>query len=425
MNILDRTTPPPAKAIEDIQLAQASSIKLDNKIPLHVINTGKQDVLRLELVFKAGHWFEPKEGVALFTFKMLNEGTKNKSAKDINNYIDQFGSFLDLEPSMDYCTLTLYTLPKHLDNLLPLIKELVYESNFPQEELETFKSIRIQKIRINEQKNNIVASHKFRETLFGRQHPYGRTLSVEAAQSIQREDLVNFHKDYIIDNFEIILSGKVSEENINSVNKTFGQHQVHTYFKQLQYSPEGASEKVLVEKAQSLQSSIRIGKILFTKSHPDYLEMLMVNEILGGYFGSRLMKNIREDKGFTYGISSSILSLKNEGFFILGTDVKKEFTEQTLEEIYKEIQILRNDLVEEEELNTVKNYMLGSFLSSINTPFAIADKFKAIYFNDLDYSYYHNYIKVINNITSKRIQELANQYLNPDSLTEVVIGGYK
>lgn len=420
---LDRTSAPSATPIENIELRRAQSTTLDNNIPLHTINVGEQEVVRLELVFKAGNWDEPKTGVAFFAFKMLNEGTKTKNARDINAYIDQFGSFLDLEISMDYSTLTLYSLPKHLYKLVPLLKEMVFESTFPAEELTTLKAIKKQRIQLNEKKNSIVAAHKFREALFGDQHPYGRYLSLQDVDAITLEDVNSYYEQFIKDNFEIILSGKLNDDSVKLINDSFGKHPISKPTAKPRFTPKADLQQILLEKPESLQSSIRIGKILFTKSHEDFLEMQVVNEILGGYFGSRLMRNIREDKGFTYGIGSNILTLKNEGFFILGTDVKKQYTEQTLEEIYKEIKILQTEAVEQEELDTVRNYMLGSLLSSINTPFAVADKFKSVYFNNLNYEHYTDYVHVINTITSDRIMQLANKYLKVESLSEIVVGG--
>src|SRR5690606_38831269 len=185
-------------------------------------------------------------------------------------------------------------------------------------------------------------------------------------------------------------------------------------------------EKLVVEeKPKNIQSSIRLGKKLFTKNHPDLIDMLILNEILGGYFGSRLMKNIREEKGYTYGISSSIITLKNEGFFIVGTDVNKENTQNTIDEIFKEIDILQSTNVPDEELETVKNYMVGSFLSDINTPFALADKFKAVHLNDMDLQFYKNFIERINTISAEDIKDIANKHLDAESLRTIVVGGLK
>jgi predicted Zn-dependent peptidase len=183
------------------------------------------------------------------------------------------------------------------------------------------------------------------------------------------------------------------------------------------------SAKETVEKEDSLQSSIRIGKRLFTRKHPDYFKMLVLNEVFGGYFGSRLMKNIREEKGYTYGISSNLVTLRHDGFLVMGTDVKKEFTGPTIDEVYKEMEVLRKEPVGEEELQTVKNYMIGSFAGSLNSPFAIADNFKTIYFEGMSYDFFEHYIENILDTSAQDLMQLANTYLQPDTMLEVVVGG--
>jgi zinc protease len=185
--------------------------------------------------------------------------------------------------------------------------------------------------------------------------------------------------------------------------------------------PKG--ESILIEKEGAMQSSIRMGKQLITRKHPDFFTMMLLNEILGGYFGSRLMKNIREEKGLTYGISSNLALFGQAGYFVIGTDVKREFTQQTIDEIHKEIKILQTELVTENELETVKNYMVGSFAGSLNTPFDITDRYKVIFSENLPLDFYQNYIPNIQQISNVMLLEAANKYLDVDSLFEIVVGG--
>jgi zinc protease len=167
---------------------------------------------------------------------------------------------------------------------------------------------------------------------------------------------------------------------------------------------------------------LRIGKKLFNRTHPDYIPFVITNEILGGYFGSRLMKNIREDKGYTYGIYSSIGSLKNEGYWVIAADVKKEFAENAIAEIFKEINKIIEQPVETEELERVKKYMLGSFMNQLNTPFDLMDRFKAIHYTGLDYSYYDRFIETVKTISSETIQKIAQTHFTPNNLVIVKVG---
>jgi zinc protease len=422
--MLDRTIPPAFKPLHHIDLKEASTIRLDNGLKIHIVDQGNFPVVKMELLIKAGTWNEKKSGTSYLTAKLLSEGTKLKTSKEITQAIDQLGAFIDIHPGMDYISVTFYFLTKHTSAILPVIHEIMFESTFPEEEITTQKILKSQNIKLNKEKNSIVASKLLRENLFGSHHPYGRDISENDLQNITREDLIVYYTTCISQNFEIIISGKVKDSLINEITSFFGKDKIASTSEPVPlFASLSNQQAVLLEKEKSLQSSIRLGKCLFTRKHEDYVEMLIVNEILGGYFGSRLMKNIREDKGFTYGISSSVISLKNDGYFVLGTDVKKENTQQTLDEIRHEIKKLQTEPVPEEELTTVKNYMLGNFLSEINTPFSLADKFKSIYFNDLGYDYYQHYFNTINHITQEKIMEIAYKHIGLEDLTEVVVGG--
>lgn len=426
--MLDRLTPPSYQTIQEIEYIKASTEYLSNGIPVHIINAGKQPVLGIEFIFKAGIRHELQNGVAFFTTKMLSEGTKTRNAAEISNYIDQFGAYLHLNTTPDFSALELYTLIRHADPALKLLSELITTSVFPDTELQILKNIQQQQIRVNDEKSNILASKKAKAALFGENHPYGKSINEEAIGQINRDMLHHFFLQHYQSDFEIILSGQTTPEIIKVLEKYFG-HISQLTAAQTVY-PAGAPtpdrrHRIVIEKPENLQSSIRVGKLLFTRNHPDFAKVKVVNTLLGGYFGSRLMRNIREDKGFTYGISSGIATFQETGYFVIGTDVKKEFTLQTMEEIYKEIDKLQREPVGDEELRTLKNYMAGHLLSSVDTPFALADKFKNVYLYGLDYDYYAHYLQTINHMTPDIIQDTAKKYLQTDKMKEVIVGGLK
>lgn len=421
--MLDRRTAPPYRRITDIYLPPPVTQYLSNGIPLHVIKAGQLDVVKLEFIFKAGSWYEPKKGVSYFATHMLREGTVSKDSKLISDFIDRYGAFLHLSAELDFATVSLYTLSKHLYALVPLMSDIINNAVFPEEELKTLKNIKIQSIKVNDEKNSVVASKKFREALFGPVYPYGRSLETEDVAKIKKDDLRKFYTEWFGNNFEVIVSGKVEDSHIKLVNEYFGHDPLIDEPQPNEPGSYSSGDRTInIQKANSLQSSIRMGKVLFKKTHPDYIKMRVVNEILGGYFGSRLMKNIREEKGYTYGIFSRIVNLKHGGYFIIGADVKKEFASDTVIETYKEIEKLKNEPVGEDELQTVKNYMTGKFLSGINTPFDLADKFKSVYLLGLNYDFYKDYVKTINEIDAITVMEVANQYFKEGSFTEVLVG---
>ncbi len=419
----DRTHPPASKPVSRFDFAKAKTTIGDHGIPIHVINAGKHNIIRLEIIFKSGKWIEKVIGSSFFCSKLMLEGTKTRSSLKISEFFDRYGAYFEVHPGMDYVNFTLYTLNRHLETLLPVVFEVITKQTFPQEELETLKNIKIQQLKVEEEKNSFLASRNFRELVFGEKHPYGTDLTIESIENaINKKVLVEFYQDFLISGTEIIVSGDIREKHL---------HQILYVFDRMNYRsisiPEydhisQKSKHIDISKDESLQVSLRYGSHMVNKGHEDYMDLLILNEILGGYFGSRLMKSIREEKGYTYGIFSSIVSLIHDAYFVIGSDVKKEFAEQAVMEIQKEIKKLQEEPVDNNEIDTVRNYMTGTFLSSLETSFALADKFKSTYFYGLDYSYYDQFLDRIANITPKRIQDLANQYFTPGNFNLVTVG---
>ena len=424
--MLDRTIAPPSKKIEHVNIPKAEIILLDNQIPVYAVQAGEQDVSRLELIFEAGSRFETNTGESLFTSKMITEGTKNYFGTQISEYFDQFGAFLEINQSTERLVMTVHGMTKHLPKLLPMLQEMISESVIPEKELLMHKNIASQTLKVNLEKTAYVAGQTFREQIYGATHPYGKSLNQSLIEKISQESIKDFYEKQIQGKqLKIFLSGKFGKDEIKALNDTFGQMSLkntENVGSSTDFSPLKA-ENILVKKPENLQSSIRLGRKLFNRSHPDFFKFLVTNTIFGGYFGSRLMKNIREDKGFTYGISSSLVPQKDGGYLVMGTDVKKEFTQQTLDEIFKEIKILQTEPVDENELETAKNYMIGSFVGSLNTPFEVADRQKIILLDELPADYYENYIKNIRAVSASEVMEIANKYYNPEDMCEVVVGG--
>jgi zinc protease len=424
--MFDRSQAPDFQTIQTISIPKAQTLRLDNGLPLHVINVGEQPLVRIECLFQAGTWYEPERATSLFTVKMMNEGTSTRSSRQISEYVDQYGAFIEFNHGVDKITVTVYSLVKYLPEILVLLSDILQDSLFPERELDNLKNITLQTLKVNLEKNAYVANALFRSHLFGENHPYGKSLREEDILSKEPEGLKAFYHQRIRGkSFDIVLAGKVSDKEIGLVNRYLGQLSVSSAngLDRPADAQVTTYQPVLVTKEESLQSTIRLGRRLFPRRHPDYARLSVLNEVLGGYFGSRLMKNIREDKGFTYGISSNLAAFQKEGYWLIGTDVKRESTGQTLREIEKEIERLRTEPVDAYELETVRNYMIGSFAGSLNTAFDIADRFKITYFEGLPLDYYDHYIDRVQSVSAADLLELANTYLVREAFQEVVVGG--
>ena len=420
--MLDRTTPPAAKRISSVNITKAKSVSLSNGTPLHIIHTGQHDIVRLEIIMKSGRWFETKKGTAYFASQMLLEGTSGKSSKELADIFEFHGAHVSINSGIDYNTFVVYSLSSKLVEIIDIISQCLMDPVFAEHELNILKDIQIQQLRINNEKNSFVAGKEIRKLLFDSEHPYGRSLEIEDIDDkLNAELLRSYYKADLLNGIEIIISGNVPDRLLAYLEAL---NQLPVYQNKLMNHEfdDNVKSETIIDKTDSLQSSIRLGRRIINKSHDDFIGLIIVNELLGGFFGSRLMKNIREDKGYTYGIHSSLVSHIQDSLWVIGTDVKKEFVGDTIEQVFFEMDRLRNDLVGYEELNLVKNYMLGNFISSLETSFALADKFKNIHLFGQDYSFYDRYIDTVNTITPRQLQDLAQRYLIKENFKKAIIG---
>lgn len=425
MIVLDRKKAPAFHQVNNIEFLDVVKINLDNGVELNYINGGSQEILKIDFIFNAGNWFQDKPLIASSTNQLIKEGTKNHTAFEISEGIDKYGAFLELESSYDTATLTLYTLTKHLDSVLPYVKEVILSPKFSKKEFKIYKDNAVERFKINLEKVSFVARGVFMSSIFGENHPYGTNVTINDYENFSINDITNFYNDnYNLGNCRVLVSGKVTSSTIELLNAFFGGEptSINTTSEKDVVVKSNTNSSIYIEKKNALQSAIRIGRVFPNKLHEDYFGLQILNTVLGGYFGSRLMRNIREDKGYTYGIGSGIMSLKNAGYFFISTEVGSDVTKNALREIYKEIEIIRTQEIPKEELELVKNYMLGQLLKSCDGPLSMATLFESVNEYGLDYSFYNNYIKTIKEITPKTLLALGVKYFNRSGLKEIVVG---
>ncbi|MGQ7856459.1 M16 family metallopeptidase [Pedobacter sp. WC2501] len=421
--MLNRQQAPDFKQVSTINFIHPEKKVLDNGIPVFTIYSGEQDLVRIEFIFDNVNWKSEKPLQAIAVSALINNGTNKLTSKEIAEQIDFYGAFFQTEYVQDQSSVTLYTLNKHLSSVLPIVKDVLSESQFPQQELDIYIQNQKQKLQVNLKKNDILARKEFAHALFGNT-AYGVNIQAEHYDALKREDLIDYFKAaYSPNNCTIIVSGKFDEASFNLLNDAFGKDwEKSNAIKNSFDFAATAKQTIYTEKPEALQSAIRIGQLAINRKHEDFSGLQILNTVLGGYFGSRLMNNIREDKGYTYGIGSGVSSLQQAGYLFIATEVGADVCAAALTEIYKEIEILKTELIGDEELDLVRNYMLGSMLGSLENVFSHADKFKNIYFAGLDYDYYTRYIEKVKTITAEQLLALANKYLITDHFTEVVIG---
>lgn len=421
----DRKIQPAMIPVGIDRIPEAEPFSLKNQVPVFIIEAGSEDLMKIDFIFRAGLIMEELPLLASTVNLMLVEGSQNYTAEALNHALDYYGTFLNLSVEKDSAGITVYFLNKHLEKILELSREILFRPVFPENELNALLKKRRQWYLVNREKVNNIASDQFFESIFGSDHPYGRQTCLKDFEGLTPGLLQTFHARYYNPfNMAIIVSGKIHPETRSLLNHYFGEvsSSYKSRFKTPQ-SPAGEkTKKVFVEKKGAIQSAIRIGSKTISKRHPDYHGLKILDTILGGYFSSRLMKNIREEKGYTYGISSSVVSFELSGYKVIATEVGKKYTKKTLEEIYREIGILQNTPVEFGELDIVRNIMSGEMVRMFDGPFAIADSFRAVWEFGLGNNFYYDLAKKIKTIEPDEIIHLAKTYYNIDELYEIIAG---
>jgi zinc protease len=424
-SMLDRTVAPPVQPLARVTLPDAEVLALPSGARLHILANDSQPVVRLQAVFRAGKIAEPRSGLASLTARMLLEGTTTRTARQIADTVAFYGASLECDAGFDRSTLTLYCLTRHLPTLLPLVLDVLANPAFPAAELEQLKTRTIQNVRVERKKTSYLASERFNELTFGEETPYGRPFDSTAYQALTAAEAQAFHQTvYTFSNAEIFLCGDVAAER-ELVAAAFGT--APTTSAPAVVPPTVAEAAVTtvpdrVPVAGSLQASIRMGRRWPVPTHPDTHRLKLLVSIFGGYFGSRLMRNIREDKGLTYGIYASVAPREFGSSLVIGTDVKGESADFAVSEIELEMRQLQEELIPADELETVKNYILGKFANELSTVFEQCDKYKNLIFLNLPADYYTQFVQQTEAVDAETLRTLAREYLTPAAMQIVIAG---
>jgi len=425
MITINRKQPPPIKdAVElDLRLKPYEKFVLNNGVEVYAVDAGAEEVLQVEWIFYAGNWFENKNLVAASTNFLIKNGTSKKNAFQLNEHFEYYGSYVNRNCYNETATVTLHCLTKHLEVLLPVVKEMLTDSVFPQEELNIYKQNMKQRLNVNLKKSDFVAGRLIDAYLYGENHPYGRYTKMEDFDSVTREEVVQFYKDYYLNGkFILFVAGKVPGNLFQLLNQNFGDlKNTPVAVNEIPSVPAQERKYRVVNDPQGVQGAIRMATPFPNRHHPDFVKVQVLNNVFGGFFGSRLMSNIREDKGYTYGIYSYLQNHIHQSAWLVSTEAGRDVCEPALIEVYKEMEELRNEPIDDEELLLVRNYMMGSILGDLDGPFQIINRWKNIILNGLDEGYFYKQIDTIRTVSAKELQELANKYLMPEKFYELVV----
>jgi predicted Zn-dependent peptidase len=419
---LNRAEAPPYTISRSFDLPKPTRLLVNENFQAYAFHQVQQALVKIDVVFKAARWHEKIKGISHFTAQMLDKGTQQKNASEVAEWFDQFGAHVESSSGADYTTVSLYSLSSQISNVLPLFIELLKVPSFPESELDLLKGIYLQNLRINREKNNYVAGQLIRKILFGESHPYGGSIEEQDLSLIDPKAIRSFFDQYYKPAY-IFITGQMQESLINQFLQNLSSQSTKklvdfTDHETLQRAPE----KVSIRKDDSIQTSIRIGTRSINRNHNDYFSFVLANHLLGGFFGSRLMKNIREEKGLTYGIYSSIQPFLHDSMFVIGADVNKENQEATLTEIKNEIEALANKSPGPKELDAARNHFLGSLQLDMANPFSISEKIKNVVLYQLDEYYYENLFTKISTVTPSQVSSVLSSHVHFQELSSAVVG---
>ena len=421
----DRTKMPQPAGFEKLNITDPEKIVLDNGLPAYIIPGENQEVTRLDLIFEAGTSFQDSKLQAAAVNGLLSEGTQSHTSVQIAEILDFHGAYTDYFLTKDTAGITLYGLTKYYDRLLPLMGELITEAIFPEEELAIYTDRKRQEYLVNIQKVRYKATQAFNKLIFGEKSAYGQVPEANDFGKLTRENLLDFyHRRYR--DFYIILSGKIDDPLLQNLNRIQGaiprkkQQEIATPATDF-VLPEPQQQQ-LIEKKKALQSALRLGALSLSRRHPDYPGLNLLNTVLGGYFGSRLMSSIREEKGYTYGIFSAIQNHRYASSFSVATEVNAKYTAEALLEIKHQMQRLCEEKISETELNTVKNYVYGTYLSNFDGSVRLAERFKKSAELEIPFSFYKESLEQMMQHTPDDLLSLAGKYLNPANMKTLVVG---
>ena len=406
-----------------VEIANAEQLTLGNGMKLYILQNNDFEILRLSFVFRAGSSTQQHPFSASATANLLAEGSERMKAHEISEQLDYYGSYFDVNIDRDYSYISFAMLSKYVAPTLEVASEIILHPTFPEEEVRTYCAKRKQRLSIDRTKVDVRAREAFAEAMFGADHPYGQCFDESLYDTLTREQIVDFYeRHYGSNNGFVVCSGRVTEVERKAIIALVEQLGPTRNGFACNYPTPRQTHEVRLDHAGAVHSSIRIGRLLFGREHPDFVEMQVVAATLGGYFGSRLMQNLRERNGFTYGVMAAMVNFDRTGYLAIATQVGSEVTDEALAEIYHEIERLRTEPISEEELQLVKNIMVGEMMRILDGPFGVAD----VTIENILCGYTNHIIteqvERIRSCTPEKIQQLAERYLQREDLVTVIVG---
>lgn len=426
--MLDRRTAPQLSTFKGLKYDYPSYVKLANGVKLYVVNSGEQDVNRLEVLYRGGLFEEAKALQSFALSSMLIHGTDRYSSKEISEFFDYNGAYVNASNHENYTQINCTSLNRNFKDVLPIFKCLLDKPAVPEREFDVLKSQVKSAYQNVRERVKYLSQMAARKLYFGESHPLSHIITDEDVDSLCVADVKRFHSEfYKPENCTLVLSGKIGDKELALVEDAFGCDSVSGEASALVDVARHADDRkeILVNKDNALQSSIYMVQEAVPRSHPDYIKLRILIMALGGYFGSRLMQNIREDKGYTYGINAMLVGRRNGAKVVISSECDTAYTYLVIEEVKKEIVNLQQEPIPDWELEIVKNCMLSDLAKTLDSPFSMASCVTSNLLYETGEDYFNRQVAEIENINSKTLFDVANKYLDVNNFYVAVADNEK
>ena len=426
----DRSVQPSPWKLPNLALPEIQNFSLSNGLSVKLVEHHELPIVNLRLVIKSGSFMDPKgkSGAADYTADMLDEGTTTKNAFEIADAKDFIGARLNTGSGWDGSFVNISSLKKHLEATVDIFADVSLNPTFPKDDMEKIRERRLASILQRKDQPRALATLAFGKIVFGESHPYGTPTSgtAKSIKSLTQEDLKAFYSTYYrANNATLIVVGDVTKSEILPLLENhFGNWKNGNISETESYPVKEIPESsfYLVNKPEAAQSYIYFGHNSIARDDPDYIPARVLNQVLGAQFSSRLNRNLREDKGYTYGAGSSFSTRRNGGLFTARASVKTSVTDSSVIQFLWELRRIREAQVTEEELERAKNGLVLSLPSSFETPSQIALILGNLVLNDLPDEYYSSYSDKVGAVTRDDVLNAAKKLIDTEHMAFVISG---
>jgi len=428
---LDRSKAPTPEKLKSVTFPEFQESTLSNGLNLIVVENHKLPTVFISFTFKGGSYYDgDKVGLSSITSELLIKATSNRTAMQIANEVDFLGSNLNSSSTWDMNRLTMKTLKKNLSQSVDILSDCILNPSFAEEELQREITQSLARLKNSKAQVDYLAQTQFSKVVFGDEHPYGKVTTEASLNSITTSDLKQFYAKYFVpNNAYCVVGGAISLKDavalLESKLKDWKKGTELPKDNVAPKTPASTRNIVVVDKPEAVQSAVRVGNVSITRLNPDYLKLYVLNVYLGGYFRSQLSQKLREEKSYTYGVSSGLAPRLFPGPFVVSTSVKSEVTASAIEDIFDEINKLSTTLIPDDRFNEVKNYVIGSFPMGIQTAVQVAGLLSNLKLYDMPMNYYDDYISSIQKITQEDLKNVAEKYMDASKMSIVVSGDNK